>query len=412
MFEASLGWRPFKGLPKHMVAAAIAGHVASAALAAGSSAALQTGVFSDAPVAGLHYQTSSGVSGVTDAHGQFQFRTGDQVSFRLGNLTLGQGAASGTLSPVDLADGDVNKASNLYVLLQSLDTGRDPDTITLPPQVDQLDFGALHLSEAPGAFGRADSNPALYAIVQRLGLRHGVVSVEQARAHAARMFWKQAAGVWLLDGDDYRSIAFLSGAPQPQEPNFLTAEFDAPITTDVGPGLSGVDSGGLVWNPLNNSYRPVAVDADASASIRPEGGPLAGRPARTLRLNGAALELSDGGTTYHYVRHPDDPHGLVGAWRLGLEGNAEDPIFGFLPDGHFVIASAGGLRCTRQGMETGQYTWDRRSGAFRVAALTQKTTPCGSVSRQIERAQLSPDGRTLTLTLADTSTLDLQRVTR
>lgn len=410
MFEASLGIRPFKGLSVGVVAVAVACMMTSVADAADVSGELHTGVFSDAPVAGLRYTTSSGVSGVTDANGQFQFKSGDLVTFALGNLTLGQGAASGTLSPVDLAGGDVNKASNLYVLLQSLDTGRDPSTITLPEQVNQIDFSALRLNDAPAAFGQPSSNPTLHAIVRQLGLNHGVVSVDQAKAHAKQMFWKQAAGVWLLEGNDYRSLAYLSGAPLAQAPNFLTAEFAAPINATGGPGLSGVDSGGLAWNPLTNGYHPTIVDADATVARLDVPAEEQVKPSRTLRLNGAALDLSEGGTTYRYVRHPNDPHGLVGAWRLGLEGNAEDPIFGFLPDGRFVIASVGGLRCTRQGMEAGQYTWNRQSGEFHVAELAQQTTPCGSVSRQIARAKLSDDGQTLTLTLADTSTLDLQRV--
>lgn len=413
MFEASLACRPFKGWSMIGAAATAATLIAASAWAgpADPGEGLQTGVFNDAPVAGLRYSTSSGVSGVTDAHGQFQFKTGDLVTFQLGNLTLGQGAASGTLSPVDLADGDINKASNLYVLLQSLDTGRDPNTITLPADVNRLDFSGVRLNDTPAAFGQPGSNPVLHAIVRDLGLSHGVVSVERAKAHAIKMFWKQAAGVWLLDGSDYRSMAYLSGAPLSQAPNFLTAEFAAPINVDVGPGLSGVDSGGMAWNPLTNGYLPTVVDADATVA-RPAGASRADtpHPAQTLRLNGAALDLAEGGVVYHYVRHPNDPHGLVGAWRLGLEGNAEDPIFGFLPDGRFVIASVGGLRCTGQGMESGQYTWDSRSGSFHVATLSQHTTPCASVSEQIASAKLSDDGQTLTLTLADASTLDLQRV--
>jgi hypothetical protein len=409
MFEASLNVRPFKGLAARVAAVAVASWAASLPAAAADD--LQIGVFNDAPVAGLRYRTSSGVAGVTDAHGQFQFRGGDQVTFELGNLTLGQGAASGTLSPVDLADGSLDKASNLYVLLQSLDTGRDPNTISLPAEVNQLDFSGVRLSDQPAAFGSPERNPALHAIVRQLGLGHGVVSAEQAQAHASRMFWKQATGVWLLEGHEYSALAYFSGAPTGQSPNFLTAEIAVPSYAEAaGPGLSGVDSGGMAWSPLTNGYQPVATQADAAPTLV-SAVAIAG-DSRTLRLNGAALDLAEGGSTYHYVRHPNEPQGLVGAWRLPLEGNAEDPIFGFLPDGRFVIASTGGLRCARQGMEQGHYTWDRVSGSFKVDELARHTTPCSSVSRQIARATLSGDGRTLTLTLADASTLDLERVAR
>jgi len=390
-------------------AVALAVSMLTVALPTWADEAVRTGVFNDAPVAGLRYRTSSGLNGLTDARGQFEYRSGDTVIFELGNLTLGQGAASGTLSPADLAAGDVNRASNLYVLLQSLDTQRHADTITLPAQIHALDFGSVQLDAPAGAFGSAAGNPALQSIVQQLGLGHGVVSVDQAKAHATTMFWKQAAGVWLLEGQDYRSMAYLSGEPQPHAPNFLTAELPAPINAALGPALSGVDAGGLVWNPLNNGYLPVAVDADATWRFAP--GDEA-RPARTLRLDGAALALAEDGNVYRYVRHPNDPHGLVGAWRVPLEGNAEDPIFGFLPDGRFVIASTGGLRCAQQDLEAGRYRWDRSSGAFSASEVAQPNAACLGVGAQITRAQLSGDGRMLTLTLADASTLNLERVTR
>lgn len=67
-----------------------------------------TGVFSDAPVTGLDYRTTSGGGGKTDAQGHFNFAYGDAVTFSVGGLMLGTvvpiitQAGTATVTPVDL----------------------------------------------------------------------------------------------------------------------------------------------------------------------------------------------------------------------------------------------------------------------------------------------------------------------
>jgi len=67
-----------------------------------------TGVFSDAPVTGLDYRTSSGAGGKTDAQGHFNFAYGDAVTFSVGGLMLGSAiplvtpAGTAPVTPVDL----------------------------------------------------------------------------------------------------------------------------------------------------------------------------------------------------------------------------------------------------------------------------------------------------------------------
>jgi hypothetical protein len=67
-----------------------------------------TGIFTDAPVVGLAYTTSSGKSGTTDAEGKFQFMTGDTVTFTAAGVVLGSSqpavASDGTaiVTPLNL----------------------------------------------------------------------------------------------------------------------------------------------------------------------------------------------------------------------------------------------------------------------------------------------------------------------
>ena len=51
-----------------------------------SSSSSSTGVFVDSAVAGVTYTTSSGLSGTTNASGEFSYQPGDTASFSIGDV--------------------------------------------------------------------------------------------------------------------------------------------------------------------------------------------------------------------------------------------------------------------------------------------------------------------------------------
>jgi hypothetical protein len=69
------------------------------------------GTFIDDPVSGIYYSTSSGLSGYTDAFGQFQFNPGDTVTFSALGVSLGSfsptisGDGTASVTPLDLVPG-------------------------------------------------------------------------------------------------------------------------------------------------------------------------------------------------------------------------------------------------------------------------------------------------------------------
>src|SRR5512135_1731026 len=95
------------------------GYGSSAAAVTPAPAATLAGTFSDAPVAGAKYVTSSGSGGcvasapcTTGPQGQFNYASGDTVTFSAAGVTLGttaglQPAADGstTVTPVNLVAG-------------------------------------------------------------------------------------------------------------------------------------------------------------------------------------------------------------------------------------------------------------------------------------------------------------------
>lgn len=95
---------------------------------------LATGYFIDAPVEGLSYSTSSGLSGVTDAQGRFHYKRGEKVRFSLGKLDFGeaQPTAEGLVSPEQLTQKEEAQTLMLRTL-QALDIDNDPSNgITIP----------------------------------------------------------------------------------------------------------------------------------------------------------------------------------------------------------------------------------------------------------------------------------------
>ncbi|MCR9276412.1 MAG: hypothetical protein NXH85_00465 [Pseudomonadaceae bacterium] len=120
----------------------------------------QTGVLIDAPVEGVGYSTVS-ETGVTNSAGEFRYQTGETVTFTLGSVELGQAAGASEVTVFDLAgvesvpsgidefyeamyqpDGQptpLMRATNIGILLQSLDDDANPDNgISIDPNVAAL----------------------------------------------------------------------------------------------------------------------------------------------------------------------------------------------------------------------------------------------------------------------------------
>ncbi len=130
--------------------------LALTACGGGGSSTASVGTFADAGlVSGLQYQTAT-QSGVTDADGKFNYLLGETVTFKIGNIVLGQaiaGPALNTFSLVGIAPpltslGLMNKtpngklfqkAINISVFLQTLDADANPQNgIAIPTQAIDL----------------------------------------------------------------------------------------------------------------------------------------------------------------------------------------------------------------------------------------------------------------------------------
>lgn len=107
----------------------------------------QTGIFVDSPVNGLKYESKS-FSGYTNNGGIFQYKNGETITFKLGNLVLGQTKGSPYVTPLDIS-GDDNtnlddisvKATNIARLLQTIDNNSsDGIQLNIPSSLNDLNI--------------------------------------------------------------------------------------------------------------------------------------------------------------------------------------------------------------------------------------------------------------------------------
>jgi hypothetical protein len=106
------------------------------------------GVFLDKEVQGLEYQSNS-YSGKTDAKGRFKYKLNEEVTFKVGNTTLGKkkmDRSYSVVTPLDLVgttDTNDTKVVNILQVLQTLDADKNVSngiSITTRPANDIIDL--------------------------------------------------------------------------------------------------------------------------------------------------------------------------------------------------------------------------------------------------------------------------------
>jgi len=116
----------------------------------GTTNKILTGTFVDAPVQGLSYSTKTQL-GITDANGSYKYTNGETVTFRIGNLILGNVTAKKIITPLTLGGNtDLNtigtKATNIARILQSLDdNSTNTSTIVIPTSLQDLNVTNIDL---------------------------------------------------------------------------------------------------------------------------------------------------------------------------------------------------------------------------------------------------------------------------
>ncbi|MBU0501029.1 MAG: tandem-95 repeat protein [Gammaproteobacteria bacterium] len=229
-----------------------------------------TAVIIDGIVAGLIYETSSGITGYTGADGYFEYVAGDTVVFKLGNLIIG------TIDTQEIQDGKVflqdiagvertdlndNYVENMAVLLQSLDENSNAyDGIVITE--------AMHQAFAGDGFDLASISEAeLRALIELTGFQ--AVSEEDAMQHVQDMLELHAGideGAFEAHLDD-DLLAIAEPDPQAEdllylsEPDDDTGSLHASYLMSSGESLLLMDFGNLADNPLGDDAGDLLIHA-------------------------------------------------------------------------------------------------------------------------------------------------------
>jgi len=224
----------------------------------GSSAPpVSTGVFVDSPVQGLPYSASpSGLSGVTGPNGEFQYRQGDRMTFRIGNWSIGFDAAARPmltpftfLSLTSVASTTDQAPVDVARLLLSLNTGPGTERITLPALIPTLPVGSFW------------GDPNFDTVVQNAGIT--LVSSADAVNHLKAEFaiW----GSWATVASPSALLVF-TFLP---DGTFMLADYVDPL---VPGGANGIERGTYRWNATTKGITyAMTVNTDGTGGLSDPG---------------------------------------------------------------------------------------------------------------------------------------------
>jgi hypothetical protein len=332
-----------------------------------SGTSTSTGVFSDAPVAGLSYTTSSGLSGTTDGQGHYNYHAGDTVTFKLGGITLGTLTAGALLTPDDVAAKAplavrANVLSNLLVFLQSLDSDGDPSNgITIPAgalsAAALASVGPSYFQAAPGTFA---GDATLASLVTAAGGQAHLVALVDAEAHFKRQFFAAARGAWVPEVGQLGTHQ-MAALHLDEFGDYMVAMAQP---DDGSGGTPGIEVGGMDWNPLSHALT-ITIDTDTNGSngfSNPTGAHY------LMALENGKLVVRDQATPnvveVTLVRAPDSGTGIVGTWMVPeLRSLIGAPVMvSFFGDGTYLMADPAGdlspSACGDPGVEYGSYAYN------------------------------------------------------
>jgi hypothetical protein len=338
-----------------------------------------TGILVDTPVQGVSFSTSSGVSGVSNAAGQYTYNENDVVTWRLGALTLGTSAATGVLTPIELANGSALRLQNLLVLFQSLDGDGNPGNgIAIPPAAAAAVGSDLNLNLNAATFASAANGP-LVAARAAGGITTPIVGTNQANAE----FKNQLLGllgfnIWILSADN-RAIVVRANASG----TYVHGE----AGPADGEGQSGLELGTLLaagFDPLGYWFDPAGTTFDSNGSW---GLSHTDQSCERFLVSGDQLVARDceGRTTASLKKMPNDPAGIVGAWALGSATSINAIMILLFPNGHFFmvdpVGDTSGEPCGNPGIEYGTYSVAGTS--LKIAGISHDTSGCAGFSHSL-----------------------------
>ncbi|ENW30463.1 hypothetical protein [Acinetobacter lwoffii] len=322
-----------------------------------SNIGTQTGVLTDAVIAGVRYVTSSGATGFTNDDGEFNFNEGETVKFYIGDVQLGDEIeAKERVTPLDLAETE-NARLNLLVFLQSLDGDDKDDKLQISTATtDALKNQSINFDQPYNDFKNE-------AIVKTVIPEGKLVNEEDAKAHFQMTFYKDIAGTWEINRTDNTAVLIHIL----EDGRYALGEAEAKEES----GQAGIEMGRLKWNATTTVIEPeILHDTNGEWGLSH---PAENKP-YSLNFNGTQLILTEPGVSTEYrLNRVKQSNSLVGTWRLN-----ETHLFAFFDNNYyFFLDTEGGDDCGWPGIEYGKYTLS--ANTLTTTEVLFDTNECGGL---------------------------------
>ncbi|MDH0030992.1 MULTISPECIES: hypothetical protein [unclassified Acinetobacter] len=321
----------------------------------------KVGVFRNGEiVSGVHYQTSGGTQGDTNDKGEFNYKTGENIRFSLGNVQLGdEVSAKAVLTPVDLSE-KTNVKENLVAFIQSLDSNTALAGIQVSDQTKNVLAGTpINFDQASTAFVQ-DSN------VKKTIAESGttLVDSETAKVNLRKAFYSDIAGVWQLSSTKAKekTLVYVDA-----NGNYVMGQASAKDAY----GQAGIEIGNFNIDPITSH-----IKATASLDKNGEWG-FAGSDTDIYLSYGEQKdsllirEPSDNNARYTLTKVPNQENSLVGSWQM------PNHIFTFFSDNSYFLLHTTEEDCAFNGLEYGKYS--ATNNTLKVSEIYYDTTGCAGL---------------------------------
>lgn len=348
----------------------------------GSAPGASVGVLLDAEVQGVSYVAApSNLSGVTNSKGEYNYRTGDTVTFSLGGIEIGSAPASGTLTPRDLAENATlplgvtvdDVVTNIAIFLQTFDSDG------VPSNGIQIDDPAL-LTAAAGLSLDFTQTTAAFSgdatLTTLAGSAYTVVSAQAALDHLIETEKKRLVGSWreVYNGAGIYNV--LSFFPDGTYIGAFDHRSDPNCT-------SGIERGTYTIDPVTASLTIESVAIDSTGP----GGDCG------LFEDGASPNMTfsfTSDTTLEVVyEDPTDPtdagtltfskvttSGASGSWVQYDGSGSPVSVLSLMADGKYTQMEAD-LGGSKNGVEFGTWSRNATTGAFTSTSVVDNNQESG-----------------------------------
>lgn len=231
----------------------------------GTGTTTQQGKFIDTAVEGIAY-TSGSLSGFTGPNGEFEYESGQDVTFSIGDIIIGTVSGSATITPVQLILNNTNPSNpyvtNIVQFLLTVDADHsvlNGGNILITPAIHAAAAG-LSVNFSSDTFdANADVSTAVDALVTASGSTNiNLVSEADAATHLSSSLFSVLSGVysgtytgqfdngtWIIEvdinGDVIPGNSTVTSAIYGLFPYNVTGAVDTSgvTTTSIGSGTAG-----------------------------------------------------------------------------------------------------------------------------------------------------------------------------